>query len=300
MMVLSGAMFPFDKLNRVIGNIDKVPVIAEIMPTRWTYEALIVCQFKENRYSSVPYTKDGRTYFQIQMDISRAEFNKVHIIKALRDANETSLSEYRNQIRNLRLNSDQAIRKNTLQYSKLLLLRNELYKISTSNKIEPFVYIDRLTPEAYDLEISDSVIRYLDGLDRHFSRISNSSSDIKDRFYNANSSKLKKLEDNYFNYKLQEIVTKPYERKKILEYKNTLIQNTDPVYLEPEKRGPLGFRTHFYAPSKYIFGMKVNTSTFNIIMVLFSTVLLYAILYYELLGMVVNSIENLKFRKKVL
>ncbi len=300
MMVLSGAMFPFDQLNRVIGNIDKVPVIAESMPTRWTYEALIVCQFKENRYSSVPYTKDGRTYFQIQMDISRAEFNKVHIIKALRDANETSLSEYRNQIRNLRLNSDQAIRKNTLQYSKLLLLRNELYKISTSNKIEPFVYIDRLTPEAYDLEISDSVIRYLDGLDRHFSRISNSSSDIKDRFYNANSSKLKKLEDNYFNYKLQEIVTKPYERKKILEYKNTLIQNTDPVYLEPEKRGPLGFRTHFYAPSKYIFGMKVNTSTFNIIMVLFSTVLLYAILYYELLGMVVNSIENLKFRKKVL
>ena len=42
MMVLSGAMFPFDKLNRKIGNVEKVPVIAELIPTRWTYEALMV------------------------------------------------------------------------------------------------------------------------------------------------------------------------------------------------------------------------------------------------------------------
>ncbi len=33
MMVLSGAMFSFDKLNRKIGNVDKVPLIAEFMPT---------------------------------------------------------------------------------------------------------------------------------------------------------------------------------------------------------------------------------------------------------------------------
>lgn len=300
MMVLSGAMFPFDKLNRVIGNIDKVPVIAELMPTRWTYEALIVSQFKDNRYSSVPYTKDGRTYFQIQMDISRAEFNKVHVIKTLRDANETLLSEYRNHMKNVRLNSDQSVRKNTLVYSKLDLLRNELLKMSDYNNIEQFIYLNKLTPETYDLEVSDSVARYLDRLDRHFSRISNSLSDTKDRFYNTNLSKLKKLEADYFNYKLQEIVTKPYERKKILEYKNELIQNTDPVYLEPERRGPLGFRTHFYAPSKYIFNIKVNTFTFNIILVLFSTIVLYAVLYYELLGKIVSSLEYLKFRKKVL
>jgi len=29
MMVLSGAMFPFDKLNRKIGSVEKVPFIAE-------------------------------------------------------------------------------------------------------------------------------------------------------------------------------------------------------------------------------------------------------------------------------
>ncbi|HUX94419.1 MAG TPA: ATP-binding cassette domain-containing protein [Bacteroidales bacterium] len=297
MMVLSGAMFPFDKLNRVIGNVDKVPVIAELIPTRWTYEALIVTQFKDNKYSKVPYTRDGRTYFDLQKSISQAEFNKVHRIKALRDANDVTISEYRNQIKSLDLNSDQAFRKSTPQYSKLDLLKNELIKISSRNKIDPFVYTERLNPEAFDLEVSDSLVNYLDRLDRYFSSISNSSSDIKDRFYNANSIALKTLEEEYFNYKLQELVTKPYERKKILEYNNTLIQNTDPIYLEPYKRGPLGFRTHFYAPSKYIFGIQTDTFVFNIILVLLSTIFLYAVLYFELLGKIVRAIENFRFRK---
>ena len=86
-----------------------------------------------------------------------------------------------------------------------------------------------------------------------------------------NDIKLKKLENDYYNYKLEEIVTKPYERKKILVYKNSLVQNTDPVYLDPYKRGFLDFRTHFYAPAKYIFGIKTDTFIFNISLVLLST-----------------------------
>lgn len=297
MMVLSGAMFPFDKLNRVIGNIDKVPAIAELMPTRWTYEALIVTQFKDNKYSQIPYTRDGRTYFQLQMDISKAEFNKIYRIKALNNAHETTLSEYRNNMRSLRLNSDQGLKKSKLQFSRLDLLKNELTILSYQNNTTPFAYLDKLSTEGFDLEVSDSLTKYLDRLNKYFSSISNSSNDIKDRFYNANSVALKKLEDEYFNYKLQELVTKPYERKKILEYNNTLIQNTDPIYLEPYNRGIFSFRTHFYAPSKVIFGIRIDTFTFNIIFVLLSTVLLYIILYFDLLGTIVSSIENLKFRK---
>ena len=93
MMVLSGAMFPFDKLNRKIGSVEKVPVIAELIPTRWTYEALMVTQFKDNRYSKVIYNKEKESYYMLQKKISEAEFNKIHRIKALRDALETSVRE---------------------------------------------------------------------------------------------------------------------------------------------------------------------------------------------------------------
>jgi hypothetical protein len=112
-----------------------------------------------------------------------------------------------------------------------------------------------------------------------------------------NDLKLKKLEDDYYNYKLLELVTKPYERKKILIYNNTLVQNTDPIYLDPYKRGFLAFRTHFYAPSKYIFGLKTDTFVFNISLVLLSSVFFYFILYFEILGRLVRFFENLKFRK---
>ncbi|MGE5420058.1 MAG: hypothetical protein ACM3UT_07715, partial [Chloroflexota bacterium] len=99
------------------------------------------------------------------------------------------------------------------------------------------------------------------------------------------------------NYSLKEIVTKPYEKKKILLYNNSLVQNTDPIYLDPEKKGPINFRTHFFAPSKYIFGIKADTFTFNISIVLLSTIVLYTILYFDLLGRTVRFFENLSFRR---
>jgi hypothetical protein len=67
--------------------------------------------------------------------------------------------------------------------------------------------------------------------------------------------------------------------------------------LDAYKKGFLDFRTHFYAPAKYIFGMKTDTFVFNISLVLLSTILLYLALYYELLGRTVRFFENLKFRK---
>jgi hypothetical protein len=160
-----------------------------------------------------------------------------------------------------------------------------------------FNYISDLTPYEFNPGIADSLTKYLDRMDKTFSRISNTTSDRKDIFYNMNDLKLKKIEDAYYNYKLLELVTKPYERKKILVYNNSLVQNTDPIYLDPYKRGFLNFRTHFYSPAKYIFGLKTDTFVFNISIVLLGSGFLYLALYFELLGKSVRFFENLKFRK---
>jgi hypothetical protein len=160
-----------------------------------------------------------------------------------------------------------------------------------------FSYISDLTPYEFNPGVADSLTKYLDRMDISFSKISNSASDRIDRFYNMYDIRLKKLEDDYYNYKLEEIVTKPFERKKILVYNNSFVQNIDPIYLDPYKRGFLNFRTHFYAPSKYIFGMKTDTFVFNISLVLLGSVFLYLALYFELIGRVVRFFENLKFRK---
>ncbi len=298
MMVLSGAMFPFDKLNREIGNVEKVPLIAELMPTRWTYEALMVSQFKDNRYSQVKYDKSGDTFFDLEKKINEAEFNKVYRLKALRDALETSLFEYRRNT----LTGDRNIKagSNTVKaiFTKLPLLRNELLKMSTEYNLPEFAYIKDLAANRFNPDTYDSLTTYLNRADLFFNRISAEATDIKDRFYYANDLLLRKLENEYYNYKLEEIVTKPYERKKILIYNNSLIQNIDPIYLDPEEDGFFDFRTHFYAPSKYIFGIKTDTFFFNISIVLLSTVLLYILLYFEVLGKVIYFFDNIKFSKK--
>jgi ABC-type multidrug transport system ATPase subunit/uncharacterized tellurite resistance protein B-like protein/ABC-type multidrug transport system permease subunit len=298
MMVLSGAMFPFDKLNRQIGSVEKVPVIAELMPTRWTYEALMVSQFKDNRYSRQEYNRQGETYYLLQKKISEADFNKVYRIPELRKALEKSLNEYMFSTKNLD-NTEEVVRgKQAHQYTRLDLLKNELARMPRRYKIPSFGYTDNLTPVEFNPGIADSVSRYFDRLDVIFSRISNSASDIKDKFYNLNEVKLNQLRNDYYNFKLEEIVTKYYERKKILLHRNSIVQNADPVYLEPTKRGFLGFRTHFYAPAKYIFGIRTDTFIFNIVLVLGSTIVLYLALYYELLAKAVRFFEKFRFRKQ--
>jgi ABC-type multidrug transport system ATPase subunit len=299
MMVLSGAMFPFDKLNRKIGSVDKVPVIAELMPTRWTYEALMVSQFKDNKYSKIEYNKEKETFYLLQKKISQADFNKVHRLPELNKALETTLREYRDYANNPALQEESQADKSNRQFSKLLLLKNELARITKVPGIPEFRYLNDLTSDKFNPLVADSTATYLKKLDEIFSKISNSASDRKDMFYNLNSVKLNRFQNDYYNYKLEEIVTKYYERKKILLYNNTLVQNTDPVYLDPDRKGFLSFRTHFYAPSKYIFGIKTDTFIFNIVLVLLSTTLLYLALYYDLLGKVVRFFEKLKFRKQI-
>jgi len=298
MMVLSGAMFPFDKLNRSIGSIEKVPLIAEIMPTRWTYEGLIVTQFKDNKYSRVKYDKkEGETFYQIKKSISEAEFNKTFRLKVLREALETTLFEYKSNPINSVRNEDIYIKKPVSRFSKLQLIKNELEHLAATAGIPRFTYLDDLTPYEFNISIADSLTNYLDRINKTFTRISNSETDKKDRFFNENDILLKKMGNDYFNSKLEEIVTKYYERNKYLIYNNTIVQNIDPIYLDPANKGILAFRTHFYAPSKYFLGIKTDTFVFNISIVLISTIFLYFILYYELLGKAVRFVENLKFRK---
>ena len=127
MMVLSGAMFSFDKLNRNISRVDKVPLIAEIIPTRWTYEALMVSQFKDNKYSTLEYNSNRETFYSIQKKISQADFNNVYRLPELTKVLKNILSEYKNPSGDLPGTHD-----------NLRLVKNETVRISAYSNIAGF------------------------------------------------------------------------------------------------------------------------------------------------------------------
>ncbi len=87
MMILSGAMFSFGKLNRTVSSIDKVPLLAELMPTRWSYEALMVNQFKKNFFEV--------NFYETEKAIVNADFKQSWFIPELEKRLRHLQDEYR-------------------------------------------------------------------------------------------------------------------------------------------------------------------------------------------------------------
>jgi ABC transport system ATP-binding/permease protein len=300
MMVLSGAMFSFDKLNRKIGSVDKVPLIAELMPTRWTYEALMVTQFKDNKYNRFSDSQTGKTVYDYKKNLSVANFYSGKLIEGLISSLEKTNEIYLDT-QQANENPGKVPRIDIITLSgKLPLLKNEVIKLSERfPTLQPFRYTDDLTTERYNQTVYNYLMKYLRYVGANFDNLGKKFSDEWEDFYESNKSEIQLLENRHNNLKLQEIVTKFYEvsKNKLLEYKDSYVQNYDPIYLDPQKRGFLGFRAHFFAPSKYVFGTLVDTFAFNISLVLLSTLALFMLLYFNLLGKLVRFFENFRFRK---
>lgn len=54
-MILSGALFPYEKLHPTFASKHETPVIADLMVARWAYEALAVQQYTDNHYQEYFY-----------------------------------------------------------------------------------------------------------------------------------------------------------------------------------------------------------------------------------------------------
>jgi len=277
MMVLSGAMFPFDKLNRDVGNIDKVPGVAELMPTRWTYEALMVRQATGNEY-------DKRVY-ELKKEISVADFNAIYRIPKLMDALDECMKEKRNT-----LSGDAPM--------PFGLLHNEIQWFDENNIAVPFSGKDSLTAGLFTPATGERLRLYLEKVSHDFVMRSNKADKILDQFVSDNKKALSPLYDNYHNEKLEEIVRKVYEKNKILVYKDRLIQNIDPIFQMPSPTNIFEFRCHFMSPVKKFLGLTVDTFVFNNLLVLFSIIVLYMLLYYELLLHLITAMEKVRILKR--
>ena len=284
MMILSGAMFSFDKLNRTVGRVDKVPFIAELMPTRWSYEALMVHQFKNNKFN--------KKFYLLEKDESKADFKKVYIIPELRER----LKRIDKEIRNI---SHVDITKNDL-----LLIYNEIRKenklaeiVRSENQVlfeqsgtkspSPVIFgdTDQLLPENFNMKTGRKVNKYLKDLDKYYGQvysIANQKRQNMITYYLDNlPDQYQETRDQYFNESISDIVKKIYETNKVLEYKGNLIQNIDPIYQDPIALSALHIRTHFLAPRKPVLGKYFDTYWYNMVAIWLLTGFFYVVLYYD-------------------
>ena len=283
-MVLGGAMFTFDKLNKDISAVDKVPLVAEVIPARYAYEGLIVYQYKNNKFE--------KTFFDDELAERQADFKTVYYLPKIKDVLEAVQSARKEH------------KTDNRQYlTDLALLANELGKETRRQPQVKFDCLAKLNEADFNDEVYAQTGEYIDALNELYQA----------QFMKANSARERKisyylehqrdtynaLKNEYYNEAVSDVVTKTFDKNKILRDGDRLIQIKDPIYQIPEPEGILRFRSHFFSPKKYFFGFYIETLWFNILAVWVITAVLYAVLYYDLARKGFEKLADIDFKKRL-
>lgn len=284
MMILSGAMFPFDKMNRSIGSVKKVPFIAEFMPTKWSFEALMVNQFKNNKFE--------KNFYEIEKRVSTADFKQVYYIPEL----EKHLTYIEDNW--YKFSSDNTVKEKITE--DLRLLKKELTKEEVRTGI-PLEIRHQLDTALFNEIVLYKASDFIEKLNSYYSLIFQKANNEKEniiRYLLKTNPELYNLRRSAFhNESVEDQVKKVFEKNKIIQYKDELIQQIDPVYRDPDIEGFFNFRSHFFAPRKYFAGKYHETYWFNLIFIWVLTLFFYITLYYELLKKLLDLTEKIKFKK---
>ncbi|MFH0757916.1 MAG: ATP-binding cassette domain-containing protein [Bacteroidota bacterium] len=270
MMVLSGAMFSFEKLNRSITTVDKVPVIAEMMPTKWSYEALMVHQFKANQFE--------KNFYAYEKQISINNFKSAYLLPELEDRLNACIYEFR---------ESGAIANSA---GGLEVLKNEIARADPLVRDITFQE-GELTPGAFSELTILKATRFLRVLKKYYIDLFSAASREKERhlgrLMEEKRSVYFSMLDKYHNESVSDQVKKIYEKNQVVEYRGRLYQQIDPVFMDPEPEG-IGIRSHFFAPRKYFLGRYYDTFSFNLAFIWNLIIVLYLILYFDVIGRIVN------------
>jgi len=263
-LLFSGIIVRFDRLYPAIASQSRVPLIGNVMVSRWAYEAMAVHQFKNNNFE--------KDFFTVDKDRKYYSWKKDYWVKELRSKSSDTkkLIESQNPGKQLEYN--------------LLVLQNELTKeVSKIPNLE-IEGLEKLTPSLVNPQVLDEIDMTLSELEKYYIRLYNQSNQEKENKIaqltatpELRDSYLQR-QDEYFNESLEDFVTNKNDLKKIVEYNEQLIQKQNPVFLIPT--GGF-FDAQFYAPSKSFFGKQITTLSANLLVIWIMSIVFIVILFFD-------------------
>jgi ABC-type multidrug transport system ATPase subunit len=278
-LLLSGTIVPFDKLNPQISTRQYVPLVGDLMASRWTFEALAVEQFRNNRYE--------RNFFPYDKEISHWGYITSFGIPALK-------SELDACRRNLRLGIEP---EKTANY--FAILQHEIPELASEAGLDASTLLPLLNASSFSEESVNKAGHLLDSMSVIFSwRLANVTS-RRDALYERmvsemGSEGINQLRENYHNENLAGLVMDKTADNKILEGKGRLIRKKDPIFMDPE---PKNGRAHFYAPVKNLGNWQIDTFWFNFGVIWLMSLVLYVMLLHDTLRKSFELIERVMFRR---
>jgi len=272
-LILSGVVVKFDNLNPQITTPDQVPLVGELMASRWAFEASMVEQFKSNEYAE--------PFYELDRQMAQSEYKTVYYIPRLKS-----------KLDFLMKNLDD---RDTPKFAEAIrILQREIaLELEVVGK-DKFDAYHKITVDKFDQWTGDKITVFLNTLGRFYNNFFNEANSKKEKaIYLLTSSPDKKqrfeyLRDNYYNKTVANLVKNTNDPNRIMEHEGQLIQKIYPVFMEPQPDHLLDFRTQFYAGEKYFGGYIFNTLQFNLAVIWLMSLFLFGTLYYDVLRKIVN------------
>ena len=269
-LLFSGVIVKFDKLYPLFSSQSEVPLIGNVMASRWAYEALAVHQFTDNKFSKEFYSfEKDKKYYIWKKDYWLKELNN-KINKCKKNFNDPESS--------IDLSYELNIIKNELEKEKKLVPG---LAISTAEIGRENISREKIA------EIETTLIDLRDFYLRKYSAANikkeNRLAELMDVHGGREAYLL--LRDEYSNISLEDFVTNSNDLNPIVEYQNELVQKSNPIYLTPTKGF---FDAHFYSPTKNFFGIQISTFVANSMVIWLMILLLSVLLFFDGLRKVIE------------
>ncbi len=278
-LLLSGVTVKFDDLHKSLTSKVYVPVIGDLMISRWSYEALAVEQAKNNDFD--------RNFYIYDQKASEARFKTSFLIPRL-------INKLEECNRNLGVEGDQAILNRNLD-----MLYAESEKLGNHPDLFPFEHLSKLNYNDFDEEYSTELEDWLAYVRFYFLDEAAQATEGREKVYaklvdSLGSNGVFRMKQHYHNNQLFDQVTNRLEVNKIIEVGNRLVQKSDPIYLIPESNWG---RAQFYAPFKMFNGQLTDTKWFNLMILWGFSFILYITLLIDLLRWIIYRSRLMRIGK---
>jgi len=280
-LLLSGTIVPFDYLNPAIASRTSVPLVGDMMTSRWTFEALAVEQFKNNKYEKIFYPFDK--------EISHYNYTTAYVIPTLK----SELDEcQRNLVMKQKPDRTKAL---------LAILKAEIPLLQKEAGFNSFPF----SPVFNERHFNDSLVQntkvYLDSLSQCFSSRLTQVTARRDAVYEqlvreSGEDAVYGFKQAYYNENIADLVLNKASENKILEGKGKLIRKKDPIFMDPVSNNG---RAHFYAPVKFVGNWAIDTFWFNFAVIWLMSFILYLTLLHDSIRKALDFFEGIKFNKKL-
>jgi len=275
-LLLSGTIVKFDKLHYSITSQEYVPLVGDLMASRWAYEALLVHQYANNEYNKYYFYNNQQQY------------NITYKLRNLIPELENRLEDCNRAFSNNTYNK--SVEKN------YRILKNELYKLNFNRELEVF---NKLNKNSYNIKTSKKIKKFIEKQKHYLQTKLNDINSTKEKI-TANlinnygsSKKIINLKQNYYNESIADLVLNKNEFRVMYITSNKIIQKSYPVYKIPEsKKG----RAHFFSSVKILGNQYVKTYVFNVTVIWLMTLICYIILITNSFEKILTFINKIKLK----